>query len=66
MKTLQQTLMDRDGLTAQEARTLILQAEGRALGGDDPEEVLQEEFGLEPDCVIDLINGVTATLGGVS
>lgn len=55
MNTLIQVLMDRDGLTKQEATTVIRDAQNLVRDGADPEEVLYEEFGLEPDYVFDLI-----------
>jgi len=55
MKTVRQILMDRDGNTAEEADELIEEARERVLNGEDPEEILEEEFGLEPDYVFDLL-----------
>lgn len=54
-ETLKQVLMRRDGLSAAEAQSLIDEARERVLSGDDPEEVLAEEFGLEPDYIFDLL-----------
>lgn len=54
---LERVLMERDNLTLADARELIHIATDRVLiDGDDPEDVLQEEFGLEPDYVFDLFN----------
>lgn len=56
MKSLKETIMERDGLTSSEADELINIARERIYDeGDDPEEVLHEEFGLEPDYIFDLI-----------
>lgn len=55
MTELEQTLMRRDGLTLREARLAVQYARERVEMGEDPEEVLFEEFGLEPDYIFDLI-----------
>lgn len=52
---LAKVLMRRDGLTEEEAYELINEARNRVLEGEDPEEILYEEFGLEPDFVFDLL-----------
>lgn len=46
-------LMRRDGMTRNEAKELIKIARERILEGEDPEEVLAEEFGLELDYIFD-------------
>ena len=48
-------LMDRDGLSKAEAIEHINDAVDLVLSGVDPEEVLLEEFGLEPDYIFDLL-----------
>ena len=55
METIKQVLMRRDGLTAAEADDEITIARERVIRGEDPEEVLAEEFGLEPDYIFDII-----------
>lgn len=53
---LLQVLMRRDDMTRSEALEAIAEARKRVLeDGEDPEEVLQDEFGLEPDYVMDLL-----------
>lgn len=47
--------MQRDGVPAEEAQMLVDAARQRVMDGEDPEEVLLEEFGLEPDYIFDLI-----------
>lgn len=55
-ETLLQVLMRRDGLSEYDAKCAIEEARDRVLeDGDDPETVLMEEFGLEPDYVFDLL-----------
>ena len=57
MTSLKQVLMERDELTSKEADDLIAEARRMILeDGEDPEEVLYEEFGLEPDYIFDLLD----------
>jgi hypothetical protein len=49
-------LVRRDGLSPQEANELLSELKNRVLDGEDPEEILSEELGLEPDYVFDLIS----------
>lgn len=58
LETLKETLIRRDGVTPDEADELIELARTRVREGDDPEDVLLEEFGLEPDYVFDLLGGL--------
>lgn len=55
MESLRQVLMRRDDLTGEEADQLIDDARQQVLDSEDPEEVLLNEFGLEPDYVFDLL-----------
>lgn len=56
MESLKQVLMRRDDMSSEEADEMIQEARGRVLNdGENPEDVLQEEFGLEPDYVFDLL-----------
>jgi len=55
---LRSVLMDRDSLSEAEVDQRIIEARERVRDGDDPEEVLEDEFGLEPDFVLDLLEGV--------
>ena len=55
IESLKQVLMRRDGLTDEEAAELIDEARNRVYEGDDPEEILYEEFGLEPDYIFDIL-----------
>lgn len=47
--------MSRDGLSEKDARRELGDAQFRVYDGDDPAEVLADEFGLEPDYIDDLI-----------
>lgn len=55
LETLKEILMRRDGLSAAEAQYLIDEARQAVIEGADPEEVLHDEFGLEPDYFWELI-----------
>lgn len=55
MTAIEQILMNRDGMSRDEAREALEDARAMVMDGADPEEVLYEEFGLEPDYVFDLI-----------
>lgn len=53
--TLKQVLMSRDKLSEKEADELIEDAQERVMQGEDPEEILHDDFGLEPDYLFDLL-----------
>jgi hypothetical protein len=56
MSELMQIIIERDGLTREEAAQAIAYARHLVHNeGCDPEGVLQDEFGLEPDYIFDLI-----------
>ena len=55
MESLIRILMQRDGLDRAEAVELVQDAKERVRQGEDPEELLHTEFGLEPDYVFDLL-----------
>ena len=55
MESLKEVLMRRDGISSQEADELIQDAIDRVEYGENPEDILHEEFGLEPDYIFDLI-----------
>ncbi len=57
MESLKQVLMRRDEISAEEADEQIREAYDAVLSGEDPEEVLADFFGLEPDYVFDLLIG---------
>jgi hypothetical protein len=54
-ETLKQVLMRRDGLESDEADELIAMAQERVIAGEDPEEILEDMFGLEPDYFWDIL-----------
>ena len=55
MSELKKVLMERDCMTPKEADEVIADAKQRVWDGEDPEELLLDEFGLEPDYIFDLI-----------
>ena len=55
MYSIKRVIMSRDGLTDQEAQELIDEAREMVAEGADPEDVLYDEFGLEPDFIWDLL-----------
>lgn len=55
MESLKQVIMRRDCLTEEEADELIAEAKNRVADGEDPEEILHDDFGLEQDYVFDII-----------
>lgn len=55
METIKQVLMRRDGLSEADAREAVDEAIAAVAEGQDPEEVLLEHFGLEPDYIFDLM-----------
>ena len=54
-ESLKQVIMRRDNLSSREADELIEEARDRVLSGEDPEEILHDDFGLEPDYIFDLL-----------
>jgi hypothetical protein len=56
MESLREVLMRRDGMSGDDADELIKEARERVAEGEDPEEILLEDFGLEPDYLWDLVD----------
>ena len=52
---LKKVIMERDDLSSVEADELIDEAKQMVHDGENPEEVLEEMFGLEPDYFFDLM-----------
>jgi len=57
IKSLKATIIERDGIDSDEADDLIAEARACVEEGEDPQDVLEEYFGLEPDYVFDLLDG---------
>lgn len=60
--SLKDVLMKRDGMTSEEADKAIANAEKEFLDrledGDDCDDFMMEVFGLEPDYIEDMIDGL--------
>lgn len=48
-------LMERDGCSREDALDLLNDARERVLDGENPEDILMDDFGLEPDYIFDLL-----------
>ena len=60
-KVLVNILMTRDGLSKEEAIEIIDTIKERVFEyGEDPEELLLDELGLEPDYVLELVHDLYA------
>jgi polyhydroxyalkanoate synthesis regulator phasin len=59
MKNLVDTLVERDGITKEEAEKQVADVREslmeRLADGEMPDDICEEEFGLEPDYLMDLI-----------
>lgn len=58
MTELVKVLIRRGDHTLSEIKEMITDARERFENGENPEEILHEEFGLEPDYLFDLIEPV--------
>lgn len=57
MKSLKETIMEREGLTEEEADELIDEAKDEIyFNGANPEDILHDFFALEPDYIFDLLD----------
>ena len=48
-------MMRRDGMSKEDAEDMIADGRRQVEEGEDPEEVLLNDFGLEPDYIFDLL-----------
>lgn len=55
LEKIEDILVARDRFDLRTARELVNEARVRVADGEDPEEILYEEFGLEPDYVFQLL-----------
>ena len=59
MRSILEILMNRDGMTREDAQDLINEAKEdlnqRLAAGEIPEDICEEWFGLEPDYIFDLV-----------
>lgn len=55
MSEIIKILMERDGISKEEAKEQLRECRQMVANGADPEEVLLDELGLEPDYIFELI-----------
>ena len=55
MNKVVEILMNRDGMSEKEAKELVSECRQMIYEGENPEDVLQYELGLEPDYIFDII-----------
>ena len=59
-ETIKQILMRRDGMSAEDADDLIMQAyhelHDRLIAGEEADDICEEYFGLEPDYLMELLS----------
>lgn len=55
LESIVDILMRRDGIDRSEAEDLVAEAKERVAAGENPEDILHDEFGLEPDYIYELI-----------
>jgi hypothetical protein len=55
MSEIVKILMERDKFTLEEAEEELKQLKQRVLEGENPEELLADELGLEPDYIEELL-----------
>lgn len=55
MTEIERILIERDGMSPTEAEELVESLREEVASGADPEEILYDELGLEPDYIFDLL-----------
>ena len=55
MNRIVEILMKRDGMSRKDAEKMLMDAQIDIHNGEDPEEILEERFGLEIDYLEDLV-----------
>jgi len=55
MTDIEKVLINRDEMTPQEAYDYLQELREMVRNGEDPEQLLYDELGLEPDYIFDLI-----------
>ena len=58
MNAIKKILIERDGMSEDEAEDLLLALGMEVHAGADPEEILYSDLGLEPDYLFDLMEYV--------
>lgn len=55
LERIEDILVNRDGLTPADAKKEVAEARRRVRRGENPEDILYEDFGLEPDYIFQLV-----------
>lgn len=55
MSEIEEIIINRDGISTTEAYNQLMEARMYVKHGEDPDEVLRREFGLEPDYIFDIV-----------
>jgi hypothetical protein len=55
MTELRKIIMKRDGISSDEFTDLVIDARGDFIDGWEPESILSDTFGIEPDYLFDLM-----------
>ena len=58
METLRKVIKDRDGIDDAEFDDLVEEAADALEAGEDPDDILNDVFSIEPDFVFDLLEEV--------
>ena len=56
MNKVIEILMQRDGMSYEDARALVKETRDELISCEDPDEVIQDYLGLEPDYLDDILN----------
>lgn len=56
LESIVDILVRRDGMDRSEAEDMVAEARERVTMGEDPQEILHDDFGLEPDYIFELID----------
>ena len=54
LESIVDILVERDGMSRSDAEKEVQEAKRRVRRGENPEDILYEDFGLEPDYVFEL------------
>jgi len=55
LESIASILMRRDGMSRTDAEERVAEARDRVAEGENPEEILLDDFGLEPDYIFELL-----------
>lgn len=55
LEKIEDILVNRDGMSPEDAIAEVAEARRRVRRGENPEDILFEDFGLEPDYIFQLV-----------